>query len=30
MVEVTKGLKAGDKVVTSGYLDLEEGEKIRF
>lgn len=29
-IEITKGLKAGDKVVTSGYLDLEEGEKIRF
>ncbi len=30
IIEITKGLKAGDKVVTSGYLDLEEGEKIRF
>jgi RND family efflux transporter MFP subunit len=30
MVEITKGLKAGDKVITSGYLDLEEGETIKF
>jgi len=30
LIEITKGLKVGDKVVTSGYLDLEEGEKITF
>lgn len=30
MVEVLKGLKVGDKVITSGYLDLEEGERISF
>jgi len=30
LVEITKGLKIGEKVVTSGYLDLEEGEIITF
>lgn len=30
MIEITKGLKAGDKIITSGYLDIEEGEKIAF
>lgn len=30
MVEITKGLTSGQKVVTSGYLDLEEGENITF
>ncbi|HEY4785938.1 MAG TPA: efflux RND transporter periplasmic adaptor subunit [Bacteroidales bacterium] len=30
MVEITKGLTPGQKVVTSGYLDLEEGETITF
>ncbi len=29
-VEITDGLKAGDKVITSGYLDLEEGEAIKL
>ncbi len=29
-VEITKGLKPGDKIVTSGYLDLEQGELISF
>jgi membrane fusion protein, multidrug efflux system len=29
-VEITEGLKAGDKVITSGYLELEEGESIKF
>jgi len=29
-VEITKGLKAGDLIVTSGYLDLEPGELINF
>jgi membrane fusion protein, multidrug efflux system len=27
-VEILKGLNIGDKVVTSGYLDLEEGENV--
>lgn len=30
MVEITKGLKSGDVIVTSGYLDLEPGEIISF
>ena len=30
LVEITKGLTPGQKVVTSGYLDLEEGENITF
>jgi RND family efflux transporter MFP subunit len=30
LIEITKGLKVGDKVISSGYLDLEEGEKITF
>lgn len=30
IVEITKGLKAGEKVITSGYLDIEEGETIKF
>ena len=30
MVEITKGLTPGQKVITSGYLDLEEGETIIF
>jgi multidrug efflux pump subunit AcrA (membrane-fusion protein) len=30
IVEITTGLKEGDKIITSGYLDLEEGEEIRF
>jgi RND family efflux transporter MFP subunit len=30
MVEITKGLTAGQKVITSGYLDIEEGETITF
>jgi membrane fusion protein, multidrug efflux system len=30
LVEITKGLKPGEKVITSGYLDLEEGETITF
>jgi RND family efflux transporter MFP subunit len=29
-VEITEGLKVGDKVITSGYLDLEEGEAIKL
>lgn len=29
-VEITDGLKAGDKVISSGYLDLEEGEAIKL
>jgi RND family efflux transporter MFP subunit len=30
MVEITKGLKPGEKIITSGYLDLEDGEIITF
>jgi multidrug efflux pump subunit AcrA (membrane-fusion protein) len=30
MIEITKGLNAGDKIITSGYLELEEGENIIF
>jgi membrane fusion protein, multidrug efflux system len=30
MIEITKGLKTGDKIITSSYLDLEEGENITF
>lgn len=30
MIEITKGLTAGDKIITSGYLDLEVGESIAF
>ncbi len=30
IVEITEGLKVGDKIITSGYLDIEEGEAIRF
>jgi RND family efflux transporter MFP subunit len=30
MVEVTSGLKAGDKVVTVGQLDLEDGQAVKL
>jgi RND family efflux transporter MFP subunit len=30
MVEITEGIVAGTKVITSGYLDIEEGEEVRF
>lgn len=30
IVEITEGLKAGDKIITSNYLDIEEGESINF
>ncbi len=30
IIEITKGLKVGDKVITSGYLDLEVGEAVSF
>lgn len=30
LVEIPKGLKPGDKIVTSGYLDIEEGKEVRF
>jgi multidrug efflux pump subunit AcrA (membrane-fusion protein) len=30
LVEITKGLKQGDLIVTTGYLDLEQGEIINF
>jgi membrane fusion protein, multidrug efflux system len=30
MVEITDGLKSGDKVITSGYQKVEEGKSILF
>ncbi len=30
IVEITEGLKSGDQIITAGYLDLEEGEEIKF
>jgi len=30
LAEITQGLKEGDKLINSGYLDLEEGEKVRL
>jgi membrane fusion protein, multidrug efflux system len=30
LAEILEGLKEGDNVITSGYLDLEEGQIIRF
>lgn len=30
MIEITEGLKPGDRLITSGYLDLENGEAIKF
>jgi hypothetical protein len=30
MIEVTKGLQPEDKIITSNYLELEEGENITF
>lgn len=30
MVEITEGLKPGEKVISTGYLELEEGEAIRL
>jgi membrane fusion protein, multidrug efflux system len=30
LVEITNGLKPGDTLITSGYLDLENGEAIKF
>lgn len=30
MVEITEGLKQGDKVISTGYLELEDGETIRL
>jgi len=30
MVEITEGLKPGDKIINAGYLDLEDGEEIKL
>jgi len=30
LAEVTSGLKFGDKLITTGYLDLENGDPIQF
>lgn len=30
LVEITKGLSSGEKVITSGYQDLEDNEKVNF
>jgi len=30
MAEITSGLAAGDKLITLGYLDVEEGENVRL
>jgi membrane fusion protein, multidrug efflux system len=30
MIEITQGLKAGDKIITTGYLELEPGKIIQF
>ncbi len=30
VVEIIGGLKEGDKIITASYLDLEDGETIRF
>jgi membrane fusion protein, multidrug efflux system len=30
LMEITEGLKPGDKVITTGYMNLKEGERIKF
>ncbi|NJO69265.1 MAG: efflux RND transporter periplasmic adaptor subunit, partial [Bacteroidetes bacterium] len=30
MIEITEGLKTGDKIINAGYLDLEDGEEIKI
>jgi membrane fusion protein, multidrug efflux system len=30
MIEITEGLKPGDKVINAGYLDLENGEEVKI
>jgi hypothetical protein len=30
MVEITKGLKAGDWVVSTGFQDVNQGETVAF
>ena len=30
IVEITEGLKSGDKIITTGYLDIEEGQTITY
>jgi membrane fusion protein, multidrug efflux system len=30
LMEITEGLQPGDKVITTGYMNLKEGERIKF
>jgi RND family efflux transporter MFP subunit len=30
IIEIREGLKAGDKVISSGYLDVEDGQSVKF
>jgi hypothetical protein len=30
MIEITEGLKPGDKVISTNYLELEEGEALKL
>lgn len=30
LAEITNGLKTGDRIITQGYLDIEEGENIKL
>lgn len=30
IIEIREGLKVGDKVISSGYLDVEDGQPIKF
>jgi multidrug efflux pump subunit AcrA (membrane-fusion protein) len=30
MIEITEGLKPGDKVISTNYLELEEGEVVKL
>ena len=30
LTEIKSGLKKGDRIITSGYLDLENGQAINF
>jgi membrane fusion protein, multidrug efflux system len=30
LAEITEGVKPGDSIITSGYLDVEEGEYVRW
>ena len=29
MVEITKGLKAGERIVVEGHRDVEDGRKVK-